>query len=139
MGRRPSGERAMTAERQRKRRERLGIGGPVFAATRPWDGTLSDTRRETETIERITDWLENGDINAVTEWLVEHFATQADKDEGVELIRQRWERMDAERLEADKLRLAEQGIRYSDEMTDEEFERLRRRADELRRQADEET
>jgi hypothetical protein len=34
MGRRPSGERAMTAaERQRKRRERLGIGGPVFAAT----------------------------------------------------------------------------------------------------------
>ena len=114
----------------------MGRGCPVLGR-----GTAHcpDNSRETETILRISDWLENCDINAVTKWLVEHFAMQADKDEGLQLIRRQWERMDAEMLEADKLRLAGQGIRYSDEMTDEEFERLRRRADELRRQADENT
>ena len=42
MNTRSTGERAMTnEERQRKRRQQLGIGGPWLPCTRPWDGTLS--------------------------------------------------------------------------------------------------
>jgi hypothetical protein len=81
MGRKSIGEKAMdAAERQRRRRERLGIGGPWFKARRPWDGTLSDNRRESETIDAIEHWLQYGDNNTVTQWLVFNLSGRDDAD-----------------------------------------------------------
>jgi hypothetical protein len=81
MGRHPIGERAMTAaERQQKHRERLGIGGPWLPGWRPWDGERSTSRRETETIERIEQWLQYGDKGAVTEWLAFSLSGRFDED-----------------------------------------------------------
>src|SRR5258705_13178283 len=70
MGRPPIGKKAMTAaERQRKRRERLGIGGPYLRYRRPWDDTLPKTRREMNATENLEAWLGYGDKDDVTEWL----------------------------------------------------------------------
>ena len=82
MGRKPIGERAMTAaERQEKSRQQLGIGGPWLPTWRPWDGARSDNRVETDTIERIEDWLQYGDRDAVTKWLASCLASRGDLDE----------------------------------------------------------
>jgi hypothetical protein len=55
MGRRLLGDRALSgAERQRRRRQRLGQGrGWLLPARRPWDGKRSDNRRESETISEM--------------------------------------------------------------------------------------
>jgi hypothetical protein len=71
------------AERQHRRRERLGIDGPCLQAHRPWSGVLSDSRRESEAIHAIEWWLEEGDMDAVTEWLANHLAMRDDESEEV--------------------------------------------------------
>lgn len=70
MGRKPIGDKPMTpVERQRRRRERLGIGGPWLRSRQPWNNVLADSRRESSAITEIEAWLEYGDKEAVTKWL----------------------------------------------------------------------
>ena len=80
MGRPPIGKTAMTAaERQRRRRTRLGIGGTYLPAWKPWDGERSNDRRESDTIDQIEWWIENGDSASVTKWLADHLLGRDDQ------------------------------------------------------------
>lgn len=112
MGRKPIGERAMTAaERQQKRRQQLGIGGPWLPTWRPWDGARSDNRAETDTIERIEDWLQYGDREAVTKWLASCLASRGDLDEldkVLTVIRDEFEHAEREAIEDEAKRLEDE-------------------------------
>jgi hypothetical protein len=58
------------AERQRRRRKRLGIGGPWLPAHYPWDsGTPAATAAESKIIDRLTVWLTYGDAREIGAWL----------------------------------------------------------------------
>jgi hypothetical protein len=80
MGRRPIGKTAMTdAERQRRRRERLGIGGPYLPNFVPWDQSIEKNGRRDESlipdravsrfIDQLNEWIEGGNIKQVARWL----------------------------------------------------------------------
>ena len=58
----------LDAERQQEQRNRLAVGA-WLPAVRPWDGTPSQNRFETEAIDGIGSWLESGDMEAVKKWL----------------------------------------------------------------------
>jgi hypothetical protein len=110
MGRKPIGEHAMTAAKlQLKRRQQLGIGGgPWLPTWRPWDGARSDNRAETDAIERIKDWLQYGDRDAVSKWLASCLASRGDLDELNKVltgIRDEFEHAEREAIEDEAKRL----------------------------------
>jgi len=80
MGRRPIGRVAMTAaERQRKRRERLGIGGLYLPNFLPWDQSLLDggvrdpdlipDRAVSRFLDQLEHWMDYGETEQVGRWL----------------------------------------------------------------------
>src|SRR6267142_6009840 len=70
MGRPPIGKRAMTdAERQRRRRKRLGTGWPVLLNRCPWENGTLTNRTESKLIDRLNPWLTYGDAREVGTWL----------------------------------------------------------------------
>lgn len=123
MGRRPIGKTAMTdAERQRRRRERLGIGGSYIPGWLPWDASQRLDRGKTSLLDDLGTWLEEGDAKAVAKWLAGHICDPDRWDEIDRLVRAEHERQaieDAE-YEARRLRDRESVTEQAADITEQE-------------------
>ena len=93
----PISDRAvLDGERQQEQRNRLAVG-TWLPAVRPWDGTPSKNRFETEAIDGVGSWLESGDMDAVKKWLT--FFLEG-RDDWRELLAAIHKDIEAARLEA---------------------------------------